>query len=306
MRCKVLAFAALVMAAMVSPIHAQSGETGIVFNVVTDAATYTGNSVTVNVYLQESDPSGTTKSIIGTGGLATIGGSGSGALLSAGFAINYVSGGVGATITSVSANTNATNANGSGTSGPGFGTGGLSIGTALDLGNSLVTGQASTTGSGTNAGVNNSTGVTPNGPVATLISGGGTSATANVYQLYLGSVTIAITSGTATYSVTSIANSGDSALSGQAPSGLFQGQGGSLNTDVSKTNGVLGGGKATWKGANSQTLDTFTVSPGVAGVPEPSSMVLCGFAISGLGVSAWRRRKSGKVTETELETVAAV
>ena len=82
MRCKVLAFAALVMAAMVSPIHAQSGETGIVFNVVTDAATYTGNSVTVNVYLQESDPSGTTKSIIGTGGLATIGGSGSGALLS--------------------------------------------------------------------------------------------------------------------------------------------------------------------------------------------------------------------------------
>ena len=93
-----------------------------------------------------------------------------------------MSGGVGATITSVSANTNATNANGSGTSGPGFGTGGLSIGTALDLGNSLVTGQASTTGSGTNAGVNNSTGVTPNGPVATLISSSGTSATANVCQ----------------------------------------------------------------------------------------------------------------------------
>jgi len=49
-------------------------------------------------------------------------------------------------------------------------------------------------------------------------------------------------------------------------------------------------GSQTWTGANNN-LFQFTVQVGAV-VPEPSSMALCGLAVAGLGVGAWRRRKA--------------
>lgn len=46
-----------------------------------------------------------------------------------------------------------------------------------------------------------------------------------------------------------------------------------------------------YTGIGDSANPTFTVGSNVGPIPEPSSMLLCGFALSGLGYGAWRRRE---------------
>jgi len=284
MRCKVLAVAAVVMACMVGRVQAQT----VTFEYTSDQSAYSasiGSTVTVNLYLTEILTGGA-HSIIGPNGYEY-------GLTGAALSVNQVSAtvGTGSTIATASNNTNAYNA-----ATPGFGTNNT---------NSTII-VAYNGNSGGAAGIATSViggGNPANVPAGTQVSSIGGVVTNSVL---VGTITITVAAGTTKYQVTSPDTS---------PAGSTDQTGDQTNTSASTflldqdgsgtvQQGAFKGTNVSWIGTE-DPIWTFTVTPSVAGVPEPSSMLLCGVAISGLGVRAWRRRR-GQATETEPEPTAAV
>ena len=232
MRCKVLAVATLAMACLGSPVYAQLSSNpygasisdggnnphanpnaspgGVQFAYVADQTSYggaAGSTVTVNLYLQETDPTGY-HTLIGPGGYL--------GLETAALSVNYVSG-AGATISQVNSSipgaTNGTatgsnawknaqwGANNSGSIGVVTfdATGNSSYGTYASGGNDPYNDQAKNSAyiQLTGAGVSSGSHTSP------VYNAYGTQVTTGVYQLYLGSIQITVGSGLTTYTVTS-------------------------------------------------------------------------------------------------------
>jgi len=284
MRCKVLAVAAVVMACMVSPALAQNPN--VTYQYTTTSATYASGSV-ISVYLTETLYGGAA-SIIGPSGLEY-------GLTVDNVAINYTGASAAVAITAATLNNGAFTAGFGGPSG-GSNAGGTytssgagAVGTIFDSvppGSSPTTGalavQVSNTGSGEGQVVVNS--------------------------LLLGTFTITNTSGAnAVFQITDGTNDATGYL-GELNAGTATTTENGLELDQDGDQVAGSGNDAgktlSWNGTEDIT-NQFTVLTASAGVPEPSSMLLCGVAISGLGVRAWRRRR-GQATETEPEPATAV
>jgi len=283
MRCKVLAVAAVVMACMVGRAQAQT----VTFEYTSDQSSYSaaiGSTVTVNLYLTEILTGGA-HSIIGPSGYEY-------GLTGAALSVNQVSAtvGTGSTIATATNNTNAYNA-----ATPGFGTNNTNS-TIIDAYNGNAGGAAgiatSVAGGGNPQQVPAGTNVSNIGGVVTN-------------SVLVGTITITVAAGTTKYQVTSPDTNpdGNTDLTGDqtntSASTLLLDQDGTFKYTSGPNNGTT----ISWIGTE-DPIWTFTVAP-TAGVPEPSSMLLCGVAISGLGFRAWRRRR-GQVTETQPEPTTAV
>jgi hypothetical protein len=118
--------------------------------------------------------------------------------------------------------------------------------------------------------------------------------------VWLGSLTIAVgASANSTYTVQSFHD---------APAGTFDA--GSFGNTLSWTNFIdfdnTNDSGFTFTGANGNP-GNFTLQT-VTGTPEPSSMLLCGFAACGMGLGYWRRRKAklaaAAAEQTETPAVA--
>jgi hypothetical protein len=251
----------LTLAAWCLPIGAANASINYTYS--TDSTTYSaasaGATVTVNIYLNENLSGASSSLIVADGGL-----------FGAGFYVNAISGNA-STITTISGNQNA--------SAPGSASDGFTNQSnvvkgiaANSLSASLIEGAGTSQSSG---------------PIGAALSGG--------RQILLGSLTI--TAGAAgsstTYSLLTLKN---------APSSIVPNSGGNNgNTidfngndmDVSSTNPAYTGANST-----QPTGFQFTVTVQGASVPEPSSMLLCGLAASGMGFGAWRRRKARLQVET--------
>jgi hypothetical protein len=285
MQRKVLAVAAVVMACMVSPALAQNPN--VVYQYTTDLSNYTGavgTTVTVNFYLTET-LTASAHSIIGEGNNSSGYEFG---VSQAYIAVAKTSGG-NASIATATANANAYNA-----ATPGF-TGDNGTGNKMKVQNNV----------GSILDIVGAGGSAPAVPYGTTISNIGGVV---VNQIFLGSMTVTVGSTATTYSVTDGAALADQ--SDQLQTGNFTATTSSsgsqllLDTDGSGTASSNGSNNVSWNGTEDIT-NTFSVTPTVVGTPEPSSMLLCGLAISGLGVRAWRRRR-GQATETEPEATTAV
>lgn len=275
MRCKVLALAAVALACMVSPAQAQT----ITYEYTSDALSYSGavgSTVVVNLYLTETLTGGA-KSIIGPSGTEF-------GLTSAALSVSQSSAtvGLGSTITGGAINSNAYNA-----ATPGFNA--TNTGSTIiaqyngNTGGAFGLNDAVVTGSGTN--------VPPGTHVSTV---GGTVTNA----VFLGSMTVTIAAGTTTYLIDSPDQSPAGAVdvtgdeTNTTQNGLLLDQNGTFTYNSGPNNGTT----VNWIGTE-DPQETFTVIA-TAVVPEPSSMLLCGLAISGAGFRAWRRRRN-QTTETE-------
>ena len=144
---------------------------------------------------------------------------------------------------------------------------------------------------GTNAAIQEAVGVA---------SGGGsnpgvmaTQINSSLYQVFLGSFTLTAgsTAGTDTpFTVTSLFNSPNIGLGGS--NGNTTTETGSLDLDKNHATVPM------YTGADG-TINTFTVTvSGGVSTPEPSSMLLGGFAAGGMGFGAWRRRRAKLKAET--------
>jgi hypothetical protein len=120
-----------------------------------------------------------------------------------------------------------------------------------------------------------------------------------VSQLLIGTVSITLGTSQTTYNIASpyagsqaaTVNGGFTNFPVLPPSGTDLSFGGTVGTGSSAQSYVgLFDNDSTF-GATNSTLYTFIV-PAAASTPEPSSMLLCGLAASGMGFGAWRRRKA--------------
>lgn len=269
MKMSIFALAALVaFASLVGDAHA-----GVSFSYEGIAASGSSlsqaGSQTINLYLVETLTNGSSSVLAAEQGL-----------FGAGVAV-VVSGGGGSTITGVNGNTQAPPAGWNGPTMAGYNSTAAGI---LDA-----------------AGANQSSSGYPNFNTA-----GGFSTTSNgvtTNGVFLGSITINVAaSGATTFTVESIPDAG-SAVSG------FQVAAGSDATytnlndydlDSNSPGPAQPGSLYTYTGAN-QNPTSF-----IAGVPEPSSMALCGLALSGMGFGYWRRRRAKSAPEAEeAQTVVA-
>jgi hypothetical protein len=285
MRCKVLAVAAVVMACMVSPALAQNPS--VTYQYTSDATSYASGSV-VSVYLTETLYGGA-KSIIGPGGQEY-------GVVTDNVSINYTGASGAVSITAATLNNQAFTAGfggpsgGSNAGGTYISSGSGAVGTIYD---SVPAGSSPTTGA-----------------LAVQVSNTGVGESQVVVnQLLLGTFTITNTSGAnAVFQITDGTNDGSTGYDEQLNAGSTTTTENALQLDqdgdtVAST-GNDAGATLSWNGTE-DIANTFTVLTASAGVPEPSSMLLCGLAISGVGVRAWRRRR-GQATETEPEPATAV
>lgn len=132
-----------------------------------------------------------------------------------------------------------------------------------------------------------------------------TAVSATVNKILLGTVTIAVNSGTSTFTLSKYP---PPTLGGDTTT--FSGNNGNgFDLDFTNNNGptVTPQGGATYIGTTDTNgglnpAFTFTTTVAVA-TPEPSSMLLCGLAVSGMGFGAWRRRKA-KLQAQSVEATA--
>jgi hypothetical protein len=236
---------------------ASAAKADVSYGYVTDQSSYSaaaGASVTVYIFLQETIKSGGNSVINNDGGL-----------YGAGFYVNQTTTN-GSSV--LQAGKLAFNTN-SGTSTTGGAPAGFySNGTYVYTPNSA-------TQQGGFENINNNT----QGPITSNISAVGSTNLANTITsaIYLGS--IQITAGAA----------GTTTNFTLQKYGNFSGSDGNTITfnslydlDVPGSNGVDAWGN----------VSSMNFSVNVAAVPEPSSMLLCGFAICGMGYTAYRRRKT--------------
>jgi hypothetical protein len=224
-----------------------------------------GGTVIYDVYVRELLTNGSAELANAQGGLT-----------GAGFWIGFASGSGGTTISAVAANTN----------------------TAVGFGNQV----------GTNFKQNNATDArlieSANGASNVQFS----QVDATTFKALLGTVTLkAGTAGDTTFNVGAYKNAPTTiGGSGQNGNTLFGAADFSTNYDADVTNnaelGSGGGPPLSYTGANDLPFGQFTVS--TAAVPEPSSMLLCGFAVIGGGFAAYRRRKVKAATEVATLVVA--
>lgn len=255
-----LGFALLLSACLVGQAKAD-----VIYSYSTDMTNYTGSSVTVNVYLNETLTKGA-QSIIGPNGSEA-------GVFAAGVAINLVSGN--ATITAITANTTAFG-------GP--------VNPGSNSSNPALT--------ATSAALSEQIAFGATAPKASALS-------STVNQLFLGSFTITAGSGTSTFSVTSFGNSVNGYAQSQGDSTITS-PGGIPLDQSSSTSGFTGADGSNIVGTEDSGAVSFTVSPQQAGVPEPSSMALCGLALGGMGFGYWRRRKAKLAGEAEVAETPAV
>jgi hypothetical protein len=244
-----------------------SGGTGATTNGSYAAAS--DGTLTVNLYLNETITGGS-QTIIGPNGQEK-------GLFSAGIGINVVGSGSG-TITTVALNSNPASNTGTGPNSAGFGNG---------SNNNSATNVSSDKTNAAILDVTTSTSTTKGTPPnATLISNSGGK---QIYQIFLGTVTVSNATGSTQFAVTSFNNSpntsdfvvinGDSTLT--SPTGYVL----DLDGQTSNNTNFFG---------TEDTTTTFTV----AAVPEPSSMMLCGLVVCGGAYVAWRRRKAEAIEPT--------
>lgn len=220
-------------------------------------STTSGGTVTVNLYLHEALTGNSTSLIVGDNGMAA-----------AGASITLASGN--AALQSSSSTVNLA----------GFGAGSFRYGN-----DGSVNGNPS------------GTPPTPNNPNQTAFgvqtaNGVGTASGVNPDangNILIGTVQILATSGVSTFTLAGYPppglTSGNTITTGTGSKGY-----GPLDLDFTN-NSDVSPGSATYSGTRDNPT-SFTVTVQTTSTPEPSSMLLCGLAASGMGFGAWRRRKA--------------
>jgi hypothetical protein len=258
MRFKVFVLTALLAGYLASPARAS-----ISYNYVTDSTSNTAaanGTVTVNLYLQETLTGGST-SLINSPPSSNVG------LFGGAVAVNVVSGP--GTISSVTLNTAPIASGGFGTGYPGNQTFIASNGSTAAILVAIALGTAQ-------------------GPTVTQTTNGSTV----IGTILLGTATISNVTASTQLSLTSLNNapSNNSLANAQGEGNTVTNGNNGYDLD-STNNGFNGGPPPYYTGANDNSYG-FTVTPQSSSTPEPSSMALCGLALSGMGFGAWRRRKA--------------
>lgn len=119
--------------------------------------------------------------------------------------------------------------------------------------------------------------------------GNGNGATSQ--EVYLGTLTVTVGAGTTKYDLSSLTN--------DTINGALGGPGSDTTVTKNPVDNLDASG-ATWTGADSASDTVFSVNG--AAVPEPSSVILTGFAVAGLALGAYRRR--AKTAATQLVAMA--
>jgi hypothetical protein len=249
---------------------------GVTFEYVAGTPTVGSSSTSIPIYFQETD----------TGGSTVFGSSSVTGLLSFGI-LSYATNSGTSTISSFTAASGFSQYHG--TDGT---TAQNNTGLTQSYPNSTANQVASSTASLASLGTSNAmdyfNSANSGGVGATLVSG---KAGNGVYQIQVGTLTVA--NGTATnFNLTSMFNSpGDNASAQQTVVTTSNGS----NVDLDD-NGTFNG--ASFIGAaDPSTVTTFSVG---AAVPEPSSMMLCGLVVFGMGYAGLRRRKKAQTDVTEV------
>jgi hypothetical protein len=167
--------------------------------------------------------------------------------------------------------------------------------TSGDAGANIAANSTTFSGSQTQVGNPIATGGTNPSAKDTLIEGvaltaksgaQGTVVGTGITQVLLGSITLTVGTTTSTFTLTARNAGNGNTTTWTNTVGL--------DTD-NGTNGT-NPGLYTFSGARDAPF-TITVTPSLAAVPEPSSMLLCGFAACGMGFGAWRRYKAKKAAD---------
>jgi hypothetical protein len=131
------------------------------------------------------------------------------------------------------------------------------------------------------------TGAFASGP--TVSTNGG-----NLNYYYIGTFTFTtgVTNGTTTYNITPFSKTGSNTTTwGNSNSGF----GYDLDLASGTATNLTPGGTQAYAGTTNSAPWVFTIT--VAAVPEPTSMLLCGMAVCGMGFGAWRKRNAKPIVE---------